>query len=240
MNREGMEHERAVQNLAVECYLLGEMTSGEREAFEEHYFECAICAEDVRSASQFLADMKGILAANPSQAAARAPGREAREQGRSGRSWLAWLQPQLAAAAIVILAAVAGFETILTIPSLRRQVGEASAPRIVRSQVLRPQTRGTPTILSAPAGESVVLVLDLPEFPALSAPRGLQFIVKSTDGREVFEVPGGSFGPGDPVTLSIPKLDLPAGNYDLIVEATPENSKNGQELGRYPFELKRQ
>jgi anti-sigma factor RsiW len=234
-----MEHERAVQNLAVECYLLGEMTPGEREAFEEHYFECAICAEDMRTASQFLADAKGILAADRIKAAL-APRDEIRSPRPSGWNWLAWLQPQMAAAAIAILLVVAGVETISTIPGLRRQVEEAQATQVVRSQVLRGQTRGAATILNVPAGTPAILTFDLPEFPALSAPRGLQFVVKSADGRAVLEIPGGSFRPGDPVTLSIPKLDLPAGNYILSVEATPETGRNGQELGRYPFELKRQ
>ncbi len=235
-----MEHEQAVQNLAVECYLLGEMTAGEREAFEEHYFECAICAEDVRSASQFLSDVKDVFAAGPFQAAAPASGRQAPEQRRFSGSWLGWLQPQLAAAAIVVLAAVAGFETVSTIPSLRRQVDEASAPRIVRSQVLRPQTRGTATILNAPPGGPVVLVFDLPDSAALSAAKGLQFVVTSADGRVIFQVPGGSLNPSDSVTLSIPKLDLPAGNYTLLVEATPETGERGQDLGRYPFEVRHQ
>ena len=57
-----MEHERAIQNLAVESYLLGEMSPAERESFEEHYFECAICAEDLRAAAQFMEDAKDLLA----------------------------------------------------------------------------------------------------------------------------------------------------------------------------------
>jgi hypothetical protein len=232
-----MEHELAVRNLAVECYLLGEMTPGEREAFEEHYFECAICGEDVRAASRFLADMKGVFEAG---AAARTAGREAREPRSTLGSWPAWLQPQLAAAAFVLLAAVAGVETLSTIPGLRREVAEANAPRIVKSQVLRPQTRGAATVLDAPAGGPVVLSFDLPEFSPLLAARGLQFVVRSTDGRVVFEVTGRSLEPGDPVTLSVPRLDLPAGNYTLLVETVPETGKGSQELGQYPFAINRQ
>jgi hypothetical protein len=102
-----MEHERAVENLAVESYLLSDMTSGEREAFEEHYFECAICAEDLRAASQFLQDAKEVLAGN----------REATRiqevpKGQPRRwTWPAWQQPQFATALVAIFGIVAAVET---------------------------------------------------------------------------------------------------------------------------------
>ena len=46
-----MDHEVASTTHAVERYLLGEMPSPERDAFEEHYFACTECAEGVRSGS---------------------------------------------------------------------------------------------------------------------------------------------------------------------------------------------
>jgi hypothetical protein len=45
-----MSHDEAVKNDATERYVLEEMTDEERESFEEHYFDCAVCAEDVRAA----------------------------------------------------------------------------------------------------------------------------------------------------------------------------------------------
>jgi hypothetical protein len=45
-----MTHDEAVKDGATERYVLDEMTDEERDAFEEHYFECAVCAEDVRAA----------------------------------------------------------------------------------------------------------------------------------------------------------------------------------------------
>ena len=43
-----MTHQQALDGLASERYLLNEMTEVERFEFEEHYFDCAECAEDVR------------------------------------------------------------------------------------------------------------------------------------------------------------------------------------------------
>ena len=46
-----MTHQQAVDKQAVERYLLDEMPEIERFAFEEHLFDCDICADDVRSIS---------------------------------------------------------------------------------------------------------------------------------------------------------------------------------------------
>ena len=232
-----MEHERAVQNLAVESYLLGEMTAGEREAFEEHYFECGVCAEDVRSASQFLEDMKGVLGAARRPSAVPMPSREAPKQPSSGWNWSAWLRPQFAGALVAVFAIVAAVETFSTIPGLKQQVSEMSAPHSVRSLVLRPQTRGASTVLTVKPGESALLTLDGLDLPPAAS--RLQFVVKSNDARDVLSFSGEYSGADEPVIISFPKIDLPAGSYLLLVEIT-STAGTARELGRYPFELKRQ
>jgi hypothetical protein len=231
-----MEHERAVQSLAVESYLLGEMTPGEREAFEEHYFECGICAEDVRSASQFLEDMTGVLEAPGRPSAVPMPPRDAPERRSPGWNWSAWLQPQFAVALIAILGITAAVETFSSIPGLKRQVSEMSAPRPVRSMVLKPQTRGAPTVLTIRPSEAALLTLDALQLPPAAANR-LQFVVKSNDDRDVLSFSGEYPGAREPVVISFPKIDLPAGSYVLLVEMTP-SAGTARELGRYPFELR--
>ncbi len=42
-----MTHLEALASLATERYLLGEMREAERQAFEQHYFDCALCAANV-------------------------------------------------------------------------------------------------------------------------------------------------------------------------------------------------
>jgi uncharacterized protein CbrC (UPF0167 family) len=234
-----MEHERAVQNLAVECYLLGEMSPGEREAFEEHYFECAICAEDVRAAAQFIEDAKDVFAGRR-EAGAPVRAQEVAVRAHAGWDWRGWLRPQIAAVAIAGFAVVAGVETFSTIPGLRRQVNEFESPRIVKSIFLRPVTRGDAAVVRAAEGEPVVLVFDPPDDPELLPRSPLRSIVKSADGRVVFELRGEAPAPGEQIILSVPRFDLPPGNYTLIVQAAGSSAKAGQELGQYPFKLERQ
>ena len=234
-----MEHERAIQNLAVESYLLGEMSPAERESFEEHYFECAVCAGDLRAAAQFMEDAKDLLAGDASipVASGRSRTREVKAPKQSGWDWLGWLRPQAAAAMIAALVVIIGVETFSTIPGLRRQVDESETPKIIKSIVLRPVTRGDASTVRASAGEPVVLVFDPPESPELSAGSPLRFLVKAADGHPVFEIAGVAPSPGERITLSIPRLNVPPGGYTLVVEGAAGSTTALQELGQYPFKL---
>ena len=233
-----MEHERAVQNLAVESYLLGEMTPAERESFEEHYFECAICAEDLRAASHFMEEAKQLLAEEEASAdrSASVPRRETRKE--SGWAWLAWLNPEAAAAMIAVLGVVIGVQTLSTIPGLRRQIDASETPRVVKSVVLKAVTRGDAAAVRAGAGEPVVLVFDPPEAPDLRPGTPIRFIVKASDGHSIFDLPGETPAVGERITLSLPRFNAPPGDYTLIVESA--GSAGGpRELGQYPFKLER-
>src|SRR5262245_35396969 len=115
-----MEHQQAVQNLAVESYLLGEMSPREREAFEEHFFECSVCGEDVRAAALFMEDARKILDASGEDASADDRLKNGRPIPGSSRTanmpgggrtpgWLVWLKPQFAAPALAALLLLVGF-----------------------------------------------------------------------------------------------------------------------------------
>lgn len=244
-----MEHEQAVTDLAVEAYLLGEMSLSEREAFEEHYFSCAVCAEDVRSAARFIDEAKDVLRhGEPGNAAetsirpllSQTPAPtgpvalpERQTPGRSGtdfgKGWLDWLRPQIAVPALAALLLLIGFQNVATIPGLRQQLEEAQTPRMLASAVLRPQTRGAAATVMAPAGSPALLVFDLLETPA----SGLEFVIESSNDGVVLELSGAAPEPGRPVNLLIPELDLPAGLYTLVTNSAAD----GRELGRYPFQL---
>jgi anti-sigma factor RsiW len=240
-----MEHQRAIQNLAVESYLLDEMTPEERDAFEEHYFECTVCADDVRAASRFMEDARETLRESP-QAETRPlrhPAKHAPSQaeapedtrGRFSAGWLAWLKPQFAAPALAALLVLVGIQSLSIIPNLQRQVEEASSPHVAVAAVLRPATRGEVPRIAAPRGSAVLLTLDLPGTAVAGTP--LQFVVESADGMEALRVPGDAPEPGLPVNLVIPHLDLPAGTYALVAEQLAASGNRGKEVARFSFQL---
>lgn len=229
-----MKHEEAVQNLAVEQYLLGDMNPSEREAFEEHYFECVICAEEVKSAVTFREDMKAILAADQDDLEAAAPTRVQPNPGKSsdkgtntgGWNWLSWLQPQIAAVALAGLAVI----SIGSVALMQSRIAELSQPSIVNAAFLRDQTRGTPPVLRLTGGKPALLSFDL----AVAPDSKLDFLVQSAGGDVVYQVSGDAPPQDEEVHLLLPKLDLSPGNYRVLVRSSGQE----QDLAQYPFEIK--
>src|SRR5690349_10073309 len=130
-----MDHQVASNTHAVERYLLGEMPSEERDAFEEHYFTCAQCAEDLQAASRLVRDMKGAL------------GEIEPARKRSSPGWLSWLQPQvlIPARTALVLAVFVGYQNAVVLPDLK-------APRSMASTlILDGRTRGGLPTLSREA-----------------------------------------------------------------------------------------
>ena len=51
-----MDHKTAMNTFATERYTLEAMTASERDAFEEHFVDCSVCAADVREAVENMAE----------------------------------------------------------------------------------------------------------------------------------------------------------------------------------------
>src|SRR5262245_2814784 len=137
-----MEHQEAVATLAAERYLLGDMTSAERESFEAHFFECGECAADVHTGAVM---REGVRSGLVKDLPAVEPARRF--------SWRpAILLPWAAAASFALLA---GYQT------LRPAAGPALGPLALAPVTLRPATRGeAPRVTPGPGG-IVTLAVDL-------------------------------------------------------------------------------
>jgi hypothetical protein len=83
-----MDHRSAIELHAAERYLLGEMSGSEREAFEEHFFECQQCARDVRTGALLVENLKSGAAWPPHRPVAL-------EQAKPARWWQVWLEPRM-------------------------------------------------------------------------------------------------------------------------------------------------
>src|SRR4051794_22369107 len=104
-----MDHEAAVSSHAAEQYVLGEMPFPQREEFEEHFFDCALCSEEVRQTAVF-AD--NALAVTNAEQASRAPAKQGSES--KTRSWLAalrapFLLPAAAVCGILLVVSATAF-----------------------------------------------------------------------------------------------------------------------------------
>jgi anti-sigma factor RsiW len=61
-----MDHEAAIGMQAAERYVAGQLAAPDRDAFEEHFFSCPECAEEVRWEQIFAANARRAVRDEPS------------------------------------------------------------------------------------------------------------------------------------------------------------------------------
>jgi len=217
-----MNHEEAVQEMATERYLLGELSPERREAFEDHMFDCPECALDVRSGNVFICEAKAQLPQLTTQAAQAVEPRA--ERVRDKKPWWSFLtMPAFAAPVFAALLGVVVFQNVSTIPSLR---STATEPRIIAPSSLHADTRGgESTLVQADRRQGAAVLIDLPQGyssyeVALNDPQG-----KRVWSRTVSAPEAGT------LTLSIPGMGLKEGSYTLnLAGVSPQGART--ELGR--------
>jgi len=199
-----MDHQQALAAHAVERYLLDEMSVDDRDAFEDHYFSCAECAEDVRVSSLMRDGVKHGLVDTSS------PSRSAQVVSISSRRpWhTSALLPWAVAAS---LAMVAGYQALWLAPQ------QGLLTQAVTPISLRPASRGAVVTISPARGGVIAFALDLPSIdPAVS----LTYDLRTVDDKSVANGVTAAPPAGTPLLLLVPapKLDSP-GSYVLRVRA---------------------
>jgi len=188
--------------------MLGELPEPDRDQFEEHFFNCRVCADHVRSYSQFSANAIPVLAEMDQANPAAKPEKK--------RSWFEGfsLWPSnlafagLSLSAFVVMGSVIGYQAV----ELRNQ----NTPQAVVSAALHPQTRGDETVIAVPKlGPFLLLEADVP-----IAAEQLKWMVRSVNSPTAL-MEGSAAAPQDGASL---KLLLPAsrfqpGEYILLVRS---------------------
>ncbi len=113
-----MDHLEAKRLHASEKYVLGELSPDQRDAYEEHYFDCAECAEDVKATLTFVSASREVFREEPVPSASELNVVVARSR------WTSWLRPIIAVPAIAALLLAVGYYTRLSKP----QIGVVTAP----------------------------------------------------------------------------------------------------------------
>ncbi len=223
-----MDHEMSIKTQAAERYLLGELPPGEREAFEQHYFDCSECADHVRLAFQLGENARAVFAEE-----ARRPTQE-RASGFS--NWLAWFRPVFLVPATACLVAFMVYQNAAQIPALRARVTLVEKPLVVSSVLLAPSARAAvPTV--AVAKRAPFFQLSLAVGAVRSADR-FEFVLRSDSGKMLWTLPVSRVEPDSNVTLLIPTAGVPDGYYDSVLVAITGN--HAADLDHYRFAVRRQ
>ena len=222
-----MDHDVAVKSEACEKYLLGELSPELRDAYEEHYFSCADCAMQLRSAAELIGASQQIFAQT------RAIGAKAPVAAPEPVGWFKWLRPAIAIPAFATLLLVLGYQNFLTIPHLK----ESASPRVLPMfSLISANTRGerAPEFVTQP-DEPLGLYVDVPADAAYSTydlrlqdPNGSTIPLRSLSYAEAQKTQVVVINPGKT-----------AGNYSLIIfgRTKPEQDAASTELARLQFAI---
>ena len=211
-----MTHSDAVRTLAVERYLLEEMSEIERFAFEEHYFDCVECADDLRIAARLRDAVKDGLVnvAAPAQIVAM-PVQRGRDRWRPS--------------VVVPWAAAATLALALTYQSLAPERTGSLQVQALAPITIRPDSRGAlPTVRIPADSGAVALALEV------AAPSGgeLSYELRTSSGTRIAEGRLAAPDAGAPLLLLVPSWTLtPSTQYSLAVRSAADS----QLIGEYRF-----
>lgn len=230
-----MDHLEAVKLQAAEKYVLGELPPDLREQYEEHYFECAECAEDLKATLAFVGAAREVMREEPAPASAVQKERPA----RSG--WATWFRPAIFVPAMAALVLGIGYYSF----SSRPKVGEITAPGQVLDSSPSFGLRGgdrlenEKTVLQVRGKGSFQLRFDF--VPAQDHDFSIytgELQDKSSRVLLQFDIPRDRIN--KEVNLIVPAGLLRPGDYTLAVFGGDASSSSKTAVGKFVFALQNQ
>ena len=159
-----MDHKEAVELQAAEKYVLGELSQGQRDEYEDHYIDCPECAKEVHAAVAFADTAREVFREEKQAARSNTADRE-----RGG--WFgAWLRPVIAVPAFAVLLVALGYESLVSVPHWRNRAMQAAASGVMPTySLIEANVRGSelPTFRVKP-NEVFGLFVDVPVDKAYS------------------------------------------------------------------------
>lgn len=201
-----MQHQEAVETMATERYLLGEMDAREQEAFEAHFFSCSLCADDIRAAATM---REGVRAGFVKTQETSLIGAARSSEKRRWRPEV--MIPWAAAASLALLT---GYQSVR--PSEGQGIG--AGPVALAPVTLRSATRGQQAVVAPGPSGVLTLAVDL---GGERYEKGIHYELRGTDGSKVAEGEAPTQTPGAPLLLILPAgLVKASGQYILQVRET--------------------
>lgn len=232
-----MDHNFALENHTAERYLMGELTETERDAYEEHFFCCTACAEEIKSASEFMESARRVI---QDEVKSEVYNHAARHS--IWGSWLNWrsmLQPfpAMACLLLILVGGFAGYQNFVTIPRLALGTPALVIPPETAVLALT-RAHGEPA--KAPAGKPLRLrfVVPKPDNPAASFGSYKADIVTDSNVKKYsFRI--SQQEAGSPVDVALRAAAWAPGKYFVVIRGVSSGTESNAEgeLVRFPFEL---
>ncbi|HMH11480.1 MAG TPA: zf-HC2 domain-containing protein [Edaphobacter sp.] len=223
-----MNHQDALQEMAVERYLLGELGGEALDRFEEHLFDCPLCVTDLRMGTTFINAARNELRT----AAVAAPVKESPFGWISGLLRPSFLAPALAACLVVM-----GVESFILVPGMRREVVQMETPSVLNNLVLaNAGARGDSVAeIVAPQHGAFLLSVDIPGRSGFS---GYLLSLYSPLGAVVWQTKILPQQASDTVVIHVPTDITKEGLNTLLVQGllSVQGGKL-EDLARYKFQL---
>ncbi len=239
-----MEHLQAVQMKAAERYVLGELPSDLREQYEEHFFGCVECAEELTLAAAFVENSRAAMGSEPVIPTVRLPVRGARRPTSSGW-WGVLLRPNFAVPVFAALLLLVAYQTFLVIPRLKgtatQSVGAlatASPQALASFSLITADSRGgEPLTVTVAPREPFSLYFDIP--PGGNYSSYVCNILNSA-GVPEFSLNITAEQAKNAVQLLIPSSSLGPGKHVVVIRglgALGSAAGGATEVASYPFTL---
>lgn len=224
-----MDHNEAVRLQAAEKYLCGELTRVQRDDYEEHYFDCPTCAEELKTTVAFMASAKQVVRELSPQPT------DNKRFSEQSAGWLAWLRPAFAVPVFAALVLVVAYQNGVTIPQLKlASKRELSAEAFKSLSLIGGGSRGgdssAPTIAVRP---DEVFALDV-DMPGNSADGYLCEITDHT-GRVRFSIRISPEQAKNTVHVKIPAGALEPGKYKFVAFKGNTVPANADPASQVPF-----
>jgi hypothetical protein len=189
---------------AAEQYLLGELTGDLREQYEEHFFSCHECAEEVKVGVAFVGGAREVLGSENFFRVPPAPAKT------DVQGWFAMLfRPAFAVPAMAILLAIVSYQNAILIPRMKKDISQTNAPQALASfSLIRENSRGgAPSTIIVPPNKPFGLYLDIPpgnfssyicEMETESGTPEISLRLSQQEATETVQllIPAGRLGPG--------------------------------------------
>jgi len=247
-----MEHSEAVRLQAAEKYVLGELPLALREEYEEHFFDCALCALDIKAAAAFAGNAREVLREQPQRDRFRL-----KDAAPVTGGWFGWLKPAFAMPAFAALALllVVGYQNTVTIPQLKNAPSTSVAPISYGHDFLLPpsavrsgsELRADQASASDPrveirSGDAFLLSFDFtPGEAAAGAPPAYLYELQDPSGHVLLRSVIPPEGLKQTLHLPVPAgLVTSPGTYNVVffhADSASGTPRKGAEVQRFEFQV---